>query len=116
MPQRVSIIIAATTLAGALFAQSSDKKPLAFDVASIKPAEPGGQGGGIRGMPGGQTYVAQGATLRLMIMLMYKVADSQVIGGPAWMNNDRWDVNAKAEHPSNLDQLHEKYHLNYAHV
>jgi uncharacterized protein (TIGR03435 family) len=109
MPQRCFNLLAPLALAGALLAQSADKQPLAFEVASIKPWQPGGQGGGIRAMPGGQSYVAQGATLRLMIMLMYKVADSQIVGGPAWMNSDRWDVNAKAEHPSNIDQLHEMY-------
>ena len=109
MPQRVSLCIAAFALVGGLFAQSAEKKPLVFEVASIKPSQPGGQGGGIRAMPGGQTYVAQNATLRLMIMLMYKMADRQVVGGPAWMNSDLWDVNAKAEHPSNIDQLHEMF-------
>jgi len=109
MPQRFSTLTAALVLTGALLAQSADKKPLAFEVASIKPSPEGGMGGGIRAMPGGQSYVAQNATLRLMIMLMYKMADKQVVGGPAWINTDRWDVNAKAEHPSNLDQLHEMY-------
>ncbi|HUB78062.1 MAG TPA: TIGR03435 family protein [Bryobacteraceae bacterium] len=90
-------------------AQSDAPKRLTFEVASIKPAQPGGQGGGIRAMPGGQTYLAQGATLRLMIMLMYKMADGQVVGGPSWMNSELWDVDAKAERPSSLDQLHEMY-------
>jgi uncharacterized protein (TIGR03435 family) len=106
---RSSAILAVLAIAGALFAQSNDKKPLAFEVASIKPSDGNTPGGGIRAMPGGQTYVAQNATLRLMIMLMYKMSDSQVVGGPAWMNSDRWDVNAKAEKPSNIDQLHEMY-------
>lgn len=109
MPQRFTALMATLALAGLLLAQSADRKPLAFEVASIKPSQPGGMGGGIRAMPGGQTYVAQNATLRLMIMLMYKVADNQITGGPDWMNNDRWDVNAKAERPSNIDQLHEMY-------
>jgi uncharacterized protein (TIGR03435 family) len=109
MPHRLPAAFAALAMALSALAQSADKKPLAFEVASIKPSPKDAQGGFIRAMPGGQTYVAQNATLRLMITLMYKVADGQVVGGPSWMNSDRWDVQAKAEHPSNLDQLHEMY-------
>jgi len=32
---------------------------LTFEVASIKPAKPGGRGGGIKALPGGQEYTAQ---------------------------------------------------------
>lgn len=44
-------------------------KSLTFEVASIKRADPAtaGQAGGIRPMPGGETYVATNVPLRLMI-------------------------------------------------
>jgi uncharacterized protein (TIGR03435 family) len=44
-----------------------------------------------------------------MIKLMYKVTDSQIVGGPKWMDTELWDIEAKAEHPSTLDQLHEMF-------
>ena len=97
--------------AAAALAQTPEKgaKPLAFEVTSVKPAQPGAQAGGIRPMPGGQGYIATNIPLRLMFKLMYKITDSQIVGGPEWMNNDRWDVQAKAEKQANLDQLHEMF-------
>ena len=80
---------------------------LTFEVASIKPAKPDmRQGGFIQPLPGGQTYRAENAPLRLMIKLMYKINDQQIVGGPDWMNTDLWDVEAKAEHATTLDNLH----------
>jgi uncharacterized protein (TIGR03435 family) len=109
---RTASMLAATALAaaGLLHAQTeSQPQRLSFEVASIKPSEPGGRGGGIRAMPGGQTYVAQNVPLRLIIMLMYKITDSQIVGGPAWMDKDLYDIEAKAPKPSSLDQLHEMF-------
>ena len=80
--------------------QSGKTAPLAFEVASVKPSKPGERGGGIRPLPGGQTYVATNVPLRLMIKLMYKITDSQRI------NTDLYDIQAKADRPSNLDDLH----------
>ncbi|GEM_PF-4127544 len=37
---------------------SQSKPPLAFEAALVKPADPQGPGGGIRPLPGGQTYRA----------------------------------------------------------
>jgi uncharacterized protein (TIGR03435 family) len=79
---------------------------LTFEVASIKPAKPGGRGGGIKPLPGGQEYRAQAAPVKLMISLMYKIPIRQISGGPDWLNTDLWDIEAKAEHTSNIDDLH----------
>jgi uncharacterized protein (TIGR03435 family) len=79
---------------------------LTFEVASIKPSQGGGRGGGIKPMPGGQGYLAQGVPVKLMISLMYKVPMRQITGGPAWFETDPFDVEAKADHPYSLDDLH----------
>ena len=66
-----------------------------FEVASVKPyngpltmisanTEPGGR------------FVAQQQSLRDLLALAYKLRDSQIVGGPAWIGSDRFDVNAKA--------------------
>lgn len=101
------LIVIATVAA----AQEAPKAapPLAFEVTSIKPANtppPAGEFAGIRALPGGQTYVARFAPLKLMIKLMYKITDAQIVGAPDWVNTDRFDVQAKAEKPSSLDDLH----------
>src|SRR5258706_14188197 len=109
---KVMLIAAGVAAIGGTIASGSQpgkKAPLAFEVGSIKPADPEARGGGIRPLPGGQTYVAQGVPLRLIVQFMYKITDSQLVGGPDWMNTERFDIRAKAERPSNLDELHEMF-------
>ena len=77
-----------------------------FEVASLKPSPPGGRGGGIRPQQGGERYVATNVPLRLLIMVAYRVKTDQVVGGPDWMNTDTFDMNAKAEKPSSVEDLH----------
>jgi uncharacterized protein (TIGR03435 family) len=79
---------------------------LTFEVVSIRPSKPGGRGGGIKPQPGGQEYKAENVPVKLMISLMYKVPIRQITGGPGWLDNDFYDVDAKADHSYNLDDLH----------
>jgi uncharacterized protein (TIGR03435 family) len=79
---------------------------LTFEVASIKAADPNAQGGGIKAMPGGQRYVATNVPVTLIMSLMYKVPMRQISGAPDWMNTNRYDIEAKAAHSYNLDDLH----------
>lgn len=79
---------------------------LEFEVATIKPSKPGTQGGGVRPLPGGQTYEAQNVPVRLIIRLMFHLMPSEVSGGPDWINTDLWDIQAKSEEPRNIDDLH----------
>jgi uncharacterized protein (TIGR03435 family) len=92
----------------------SQEKParLAFEVVSIKPFQPNPAGfvAGIRALPGGQEYRTQGEPVKEMISLMYKIPVRQITGGPEWLNTDRWDIDAKADHPGyTLDDLHTMY-------
>jgi hypothetical protein len=56
-----------------------------FEVASLKPYKgpPTMISGNVE--PGGR-----------FVALAYRVRESQIIGGPAWIGNDRFDLNAKA--------------------
>jgi uncharacterized protein (TIGR03435 family) len=85
---------------------SAQEKRLTFEVASIKPVKPGGRGGGIKPKPAGQGYDAVGATVRLMISLMYRMPIQHVTGGPGWLDSDLWDVEAKADKSYSIDDLH----------
>jgi len=79
---------------------------LTFDMASIKPAMPGGRGGGIKPMAAGQGYIAQNVPVRLIISLMYRMPISKVTGGPGWLDTDLWEIEAKADRAYNVDDLH----------
>jgi uncharacterized protein (TIGR03435 family) len=94
--------------AAPLLAQVPAKVPsdLRFEVASIKPSAGGQDGGGIRPAPGGQRYVANNCPIRLMIQVAYRVKAEQIVGGPGWLDTDRFDLDAKAEKQSNTDELH----------
>jgi len=88
-------------------AQPSPAAPtLKFEVASLKPSQPGGTGGGIRPAPGGERYLASNMPLKSLIMTAYRLQADQVLGGPSWMETDIYDMNAKAEKPSTIEELH----------
>ena len=79
---------------------------LQFEVAALKPSDPGGRGGGIRPAPGGERYLATNVAPRLMLSVAWRVRPDQIVGGPAWLDTDRYDMNAKAEKASTVEELH----------
>lgn len=105
---RIALVSAFLVLSTAVLGQEkTEAKPrLEFDVASIKPAKPGAQGGGIKPLPGGQTYVATNVPVMLIIRLMYHLNNSQISGGPDWLSTGLYDIEAKADGPHSLDDLH----------
>lgn len=102
---RTRLTLSLFLLTAPLFAQTT-KPPLTFEVASIHPTKPGETSGGINATPGGLGYTAKNATVKLMISLMYKIPMRQIEGGPPWLNEDRYDVEARADGPYSLDDLH----------
>jgi uncharacterized protein (TIGR03435 family) len=101
-------IVAATVFASALlfislsYAQTPSQKPK-FEVVSIKPSGPGSfpSSGGTDG----DRFVMQNTTVKVLLQVAYRTlspggADvllraDQVLGGPAWIDSDRFDVEAK---------------------
>lgn len=75
-----------------------------FEVASVKPNLSGAQGGSVRLTPGGR-LVAQNAPMRMLITAAYDVRDFQLLGGPAWMASERFDIEAKAAGNPSQDQI-----------
>jgi uncharacterized protein (TIGR03435 family) len=99
----VCVLMAAPLIAQAPSAVLSD---LRFEVASLKPSLPGARGGGIRPAEGAMRYVANNYPIKGMIMVAYRVRADQIVGGPLWLDTDRYDMEAKAEKPSTPDELH----------
>lgn len=77
-------------------AQSEGATRHAFEVASIRPNQSGDEKVTMQIQPGGRMNI-RNATIRLMIRNAYRLQDFQIVGGPSWINNDRFDVTAKAE-------------------
>jgi uncharacterized protein (TIGR03435 family) len=93
---RTLVAVAGGTLIG-LSAVLSAQTPrnAAFEVASIKPNKSDAQPMGlVGGMPGGVRFTNLG--LRDLIRRAYRLSDYQVLGGPSWINSERFDVLAKA--------------------
>ena len=67
-----------------------------FDVASVKQNKSTNQFITAQVEPGGR-FVAQNFSLKLLVAMAYKVRDFQIVGGPSWMDTDRFDITAKAE-------------------
>jgi uncharacterized protein (TIGR03435 family) len=85
--------VLAIWLAAPAFGQAA--APLAFDTAEVRVSRPGTtDGGGF--ISGGRTEFV-GATMLDMIASAWNVEADRVIGGPAWLNTDRYDVAAVAK-------------------
>jgi uncharacterized protein (TIGR03435 family) len=88
-------------------AQSHTGTGLTFEVASVKPADPQEQRVAIRIVPGGGLNLI-GVSLKQMIAFAYNVRESQISGGPGWLNSERFDIIAKSprsESPSDPRQM-----------
>jgi uncharacterized protein (TIGR03435 family) len=106
----MNIVTVAALLLSLTRISAAQNQPLAFEVASVKPYKPGSvSAGGMRPLPGGQTYVAGGMPLRIIIKFMYDITDNQIVGAPSWVDTEFWDIVAKAARPSSRDQLHEMF-------
>jgi len=85
-------------------AQTSPR--LIFDVASIHQNKSNDPRGGIKPLPGGHGYTVSNIPIKLMISLMYRVPQRQIEGGPAWLNDDRFDIEARVDGTYSVDDLH----------
>jgi uncharacterized protein (TIGR03435 family) len=72
------------------------EKPTTFEVASVKANKSGDTNGRLQGLPGGRV-LATNMPVRPIITFAYQIAGYQLIGGPAWLASDRYDLNAKME-------------------
>jgi len=68
----------------------------AFDVATFKPSDPNARlmGGGPR--PNG-TYLAMNQSLKNVICNAYQMGFLRCMGGPGWLEPDRYDIEAKPD-------------------
>jgi uncharacterized protein (TIGR03435 family) len=90
-----------------MFAQPPAIRPAfdEFEVATIKPTDPGFQGRFIR-MESTHQLVARNHALNTLIAAAYNLNPRAISGGPAWIESDHYDILAKApgEVRPNLDE------------
>ena len=92
MKKTLSSLISAAAIIVVLNAQDSPPVPY---VASVK-KNAGGFGAQMRIAPG--TISANGVPVRLLMRQAFgQLQDFQLVGGPPWINSDRFDIEAKIE-------------------
>jgi uncharacterized protein (TIGR03435 family) len=121
---RFAAVPLAAFLAAPAFAQTSvavSPKVPRFEVATIKPASEDEIKAGISGIKTGHgRAIGTNVTLKRCIIGAYGIGPNQVVGGPGWLDSDRFHIEAKAETPTDDDSaislmmrslLEERFHL-----
>jgi uncharacterized protein (TIGR03435 family) len=86
-------LCAIAPLAGQVI-KSDGPKPQ-FEVASVRPNKSGEAGASLGPRPGGR-LIGTNQTVRNLIRNAFNVQPFQLIGGPDWIDSDRFDINAKS--------------------
>jgi uncharacterized protein (TIGR03435 family) len=73
-------------------AMASDADP-EFDACSIKPSAPGQQGRGLTVR--GREIVTINTPVSFLITFVYGVSAQQIVGAPAWLDSESFDLNGK---------------------
>jgi uncharacterized protein (TIGR03435 family) len=76
-------------------AAQTDTRP-AFAVATIKYNRTGADARSMRLQPGGRILVTN-QPLRPLIVFAYGLQPQQLVGGPSWLETDRFDITAQAD-------------------
>jgi uncharacterized protein (TIGR03435 family) len=107
-------------LAGALALPLSAQH---FEVAVIRPTQAAeGAGTSFNVYEGGRIRIVN-EPVKLLIRTAFRVQNSQIAGGPAWLETDRYDIEAKTGRPEKpapptlgpylQDMLAERFHLKF---
>src|SRR5215813_868179 len=110
--KKIALTVFIIALASIPLAQAQSSRP-AFEFASIKRNTSGDRRSRV-GDNGTRSnidrFVARNASLRMLALYAYpQLRNDEVVGGPAWSDTDRFDVEAKPEHsngPIPLDKIH----------
>ena len=93
MPFRalLTALLAMSVAAGHPSAQGT-AAPLRFEAASIKTNRSGDAGGGLRLLP--ERLDAVNVPAWMLVMDAYELRPYQLVGGPGWLQQDKFDVRA----------------------
>jgi uncharacterized protein (TIGR03435 family) len=98
-------VLGLPVLISAFFAFAQSDALPRFEIISIKPnTSDDPRLMGLRPLPGGRLN-AMNAPARLLIQNAYNVKRYQVVGGPDWLEKDRYNIEAKAESNASPQQL-----------
>ncbi len=91
----------AACFSGLVYGQSPGAQR--FEIASVKPSNIDPGYSGIK--TGHGRLDANNVTLQRCIMGAYGVGPHEIVGGPDWLESERFEINAKADRPTNDDAV-----------
>jgi uncharacterized protein (TIGR03435 family) len=103
MLRNATIVLAAALIAVAPSVHAQLSRPQ-FEVISVKANAHSGFSPTTLQMAGSR-FSTTGMPLRPLIMQFYGLRDFQILGGPAWINTDQWDIEAVADDGVNLQTV-----------
>src|SRR5438067_1265242 len=90
------LILGVCLVAGVTIVVAQEPARAVFEVATLKQNKSGERGGGIRRLPGGRVTVTNMAA-RQLVTFAYQLGQFQLVGGPSWLADDKFDITAKTE-------------------
>ncbi len=76
--------------------------PRQFEVAVIKPTLAGANAGtSFHLFEGGRLRITN-ETVKLLIRAAFEIQNAQIVGGPAWLDTDRYDIEARTGSPEKI--------------
>ena len=96
-----AVVSLAICVSGAIRGQSVVAQR--FEVASVKPISADRLNGPSGGQSGRGRLTMSNVTLKRCIMGAFGIGPNQILGGPGWLDSDRYEIVAKAEQPVDDD-------------
>ena len=87
--------------AGAPMAKDADPD---WDVVSVKARDPNANSNSESTGMEGRQFTMVNRTVRTMLLSAYGLHKSQIVGGPGWIEQDRWDVQGVPDVPGHPNQ------------
>ena len=104
MGKMTPLLLAGSIIVAAAVAPAAQTQAPRFDAASVKRNTSGSENGG-RNLGAGGRLVFENMDLRPIIAAAYGIEGYQLIGGPAWLSSERFDITATAGTNAPLEQL-----------
>jgi uncharacterized protein (TIGR03435 family) len=91
-----ALFVACWNIFGSAAASAQQPDRPSFELASVKPSEPGDRTWSLTVEPGWRLRITD-MTLKSLISYAYSVREHQVSGGPNWRDSNRYDIDAKPD-------------------
>ena len=96
-----SVRLACIALVGLRALAQPGTKPLEFEIASVRPADPNSRTSNVL-LGEGESLTIVNVPLRKIIIYAYDIRDFQLSDGPGWISDERYNIVARAAMVDNI--------------